>query len=130
LSVVLAVAILAVSCTQGEEKRPPRVQGSQDPQAAVEGLCEAETLASGGLVGEARRVFQNQSHAYLHELAAQLQDRDRSLAAELLQAKQRVESSLQGGANPELVASLIGGLRAVVESSVAAVGLKNVGCFK
>jgi hypothetical protein len=81
-------------------------------------------------VGEARRVFQDQSHAYLHELAAQLQERDRALAAQLLEAKQRVESGLQGGANPEILASQIGGLRAVVESAVAAVGLKNVGCFK
>jgi hypothetical protein len=126
----LAVAILATSCTGSGEKRASTVPGSRGPQAAVQGLCEAETLASGGLVGEARRVFQDQSHAYLHELAAQLQERDRALAAQLLEAKQRVESGLQGGANPEILASQIGGLRAVVESAVAAVGLKNVGCFK
>lgn len=81
-------------------------------------------------MGEARRVFLDQSHAYLHELAAKLQERDRALAAQLLEAKQEVERVLQGAAPPEILAGRIGGLRAVVESALVVIGLTNVGCFK
>jgi hypothetical protein len=130
LIVAVGVVAFATSCTGSEEKRPSTTDQSRGPQVAVEGLCEAETLASGGLLSEARRVFQDQSHAYLHTLAAQLQERDRALAAQLLETKQEVESSLQGAANPEVLSVQIGGLRAVVESAVAVVGLTNVGCFK
>jgi hypothetical protein len=129
LVVAVAVTVLAAACTGSDEKgsSPPQAAG---PQVAVEGLCEAETLASGGELGEARRVFLDQSHAYLHELAAQLQERDRALAAQLLEAKQEVERVLQGAAPPEILAGRIGGLRAVVESALVVIGLTNVGCFK
>lgn len=124
----VAVTVLA-ACTgsDGKGSSPPQ---ASSPQVAVEGLCEAETLAAGGLQSEARRVFQNQSHAYLHELAAQLEERDRVLAGQLLEAKQEVEVALQGGSDPETLALRIGALRAVVESAVTVVGLQNVGCFK
>lgn len=128
--VAVGIVVLAASCTGSEEKRAPTAAQSRGPQAAVEGLCEAETLAAGGLQSEARRVFQNQSHAYLHELAAQLEQRDRVLAGQLLEAKQEVEVALQGGSDPETLALRIGALRAVAESAVTVVGLKNVGCFK
>lgn len=127
--VAAAVTLLASACGGSGEKRPSESQGSR-PQVAVQGLCEAEVLASGGQPDEARRVFQDQSHAYLHELAAQLQERDRALAAQLLETKQQVEGALQGGANPEILPGLIGGLRAVVESALASMGVANVGCFK
>ena len=79
---------------------------------------------------EARRVFQDQSHAYLHQLAAELQERDRSLAAELLEAKQQVERAFQAEGDPELMTDLITRLRQVVEAGLASMGMANVGCFK
>jgi hypothetical protein len=130
LIVAVGIVVLAASCTGNEEKRAPTAAQSREPQVAIEGLCEAETLAAGGLQSEARGVFQNQSHAYLHELAAQLEERDRVLAGQLLEAKQEVEVALQKGSDPETLALRIGALRAVVESAVAVVGLTNVGCFK
>ena len=130
LIVAVGIVVLAASCTGSEEKRAPTAAQSREPQVAIEGLCEAETLAAGGLQSEARRVFQNRSHTYLHELAAQLEERDRVLAGQLLEAKQEVEVALQEGSDPETLALRIGALRAVVESAVAVVGLKNVGCFK
>lgn len=130
LIVGVGIVVLAASCTGSEEKRVPTAAQSSGPQVAIEGLCEAETLAAGGLQSEARRVFQNQSHAYLHELAAQLEERDRVLAGELLEAKQEVEVALQKGSDPETLSLRIGALRAVMESAVPVVGLTNVGCFK
>jgi hypothetical protein len=87
-------------------------------------------LASGGGLDEARQVFQDQSHAYLHQLAAELQEQDRSLAAELLEAKQQVERALQAGGDAELLTDLISRLRVVVETALASMGMANVGCFK
>jgi len=127
--VALGVVVLAASCT-GTEEKPAPTAGQSRTQVAVEGLCEAETLAAGGLQDEAQQVFQDQSHAYLHELAAQLQERDRALAGQLLEAKQEVEVALQEMSDPETLAIRIGALRAVVESAVAVMGLTNVGCFK
>lgn len=130
LIVAVGIVVLAASCTGNEEKRAPTAAQSREPQVAIEGLCEAETLAAGGLQDEAQQVFQDQSHAYLHELAAQLQERDRALAGQLLEAKQEVEVALDEMSDPETLAIRIGALRAVVESAVAVVGLTNVGCFK
>ncbi|HZA27503.1 MAG TPA: hypothetical protein VE915_07655 [Actinomycetota bacterium] len=130
LIVAVGLTVLATACTGTGQKTDSTAQGSSSPQAAVTGLCEAQSLASGGGLDEARQVFQDQSHAYLHQLAAELQERDRSLAAELLEAKQQVERALQAGADPELLADLIGRLRAVVESALASMGMANVGCFK
>jgi hypothetical protein len=127
--VAVAVTVLAAACTGSDGKRSSQTQASR-PQVAVQGLCEAEELSSGGQVEEARRVFLEKTHAYLHELAAQLQERNRALAGQLLEAKQQVESGLQGAPTPEILAGRIGGLRAVVESALVVVGLTNVGCFK
>jgi hypothetical protein len=130
VAAAVAIAVLAASCT-GDEKEPAATgQGSRGPQAAVEGLCEAETLAAGGLQQEARELFQDRSHGYLHELAAELQESDRDLAGRLLEAKQEVEVALQEMSDPETLATRIGALRAVVESALPVVGVDNVGCFK
>jgi hypothetical protein len=126
--VAAAVTMLAAACARDDE--PSTTSRGSRPQVAVEGLCKAEALAAQGQQDEARKVFQDQSHAYLHELAAQLQERNRALAAQLLEAKQQVERSLEGGVDPEILAGLIGALRAVVESALATMGRANVGCFK
>lgn len=128
LVVAAAVAMLAAAC--GGDDEPSTTSRGTRPQVAVEGLCEGEALAGQGQLDQARTVFQDQSHAYLHELAGQLQERDRALAAQLLEAKQQVERSLEGGVDPEILAGLIGALRAVVESALATMGRANVGCFK
>jgi hypothetical protein len=125
-----ALICLAAGCTQADKEADSTAQGSSDPQVAVTGLCEAQSLASGGGLEESRQVFQDQSHAYLHQLAAELQERDRSLAAELLEAKQQVERAFQAEADPELLTDLIVQLREVVEAALASMGMAKVGCFK
>ena len=130
LGVAISLVVLASACTGTDQKADSPARGSRGPQAAVTGLCEAQSLASGGGLDEARQVFQDESHAYLHQLAADLQERDRSLAAELLEAKQQVERALQAGGDAELLTDLIGRLRMVVETALASMGMANVGCFK
>ena len=130
LIVAIGLLALAFGCTRTDREADSTVQGSRGPQAAVTGLCEAQSAASGGGVDEARQVFQDQSHAYLHQLAAELRERDRSLAADLLEAKQQVERAFQAEGDPELLTDLIVRLRAVVETALASMGMANVGCFK
>ena len=130
LSVAISLVVLASACTGTDQSADSPARRSLDPQAAVTGLCEAQSLASGGGLDQARQVFQDQSHAYLHQLAAELQERDRSLAAELLEAKQQVERALQARGDAELLTDLISRLRVVVETALASMGMANVGCFK
>lgn len=130
LIVAIGLMVLASACTETDREADSTTRGSRGPQAAVTGLCEAQSLASGGGVEEARQVFEDQSHAYLHQLAAELQESDRSLAAELLEAKQQVERAFQAEGDPELLTDLIVQLREVVEAALASMGMANVGCFK
>lgn len=53
------------------------------------GLCEAAAQP-----GEARALFFDRSHEPLHTVARALEDLDRAQAAQLLEAKERVESEL------------------------------------
>jgi hypothetical protein len=124
---LVAVVMLSTACGGDEEGA---VDQRSRAQVAVEGLCEAEQLASGGQPAEARETFQDRSHAFLHELAADLQESNRPLATQLLEAKQEVEAGLQSGGEPQLLASRISSLRAVVESSLVLLGRPTVGCVK
>jgi hypothetical protein len=130
LIVAIGLIVVASGCSGTDREADSTGQGSRGPQAAITGLCEAQSLASGGGVGEARQVFQDESHAYLHQLATELQESDRSLAAELLEAKQQVERAFQAEGDPELLTDLITKLRQVVEAGLASIGMANVGCFK
>jgi hypothetical protein len=94
-SALLIVASLAcAACT--EERADPRPAGERRLRAASQGLCDALFLASQGRVRDVASVFYAETHGYLHELAAQLQETDPAVAASLLEAKQRVERALEG----------------------------------
>lgn len=60
---------------------------------AVTGLCEARRVAEAE-PDEAARLFTDEAHVPLHDLAAEVEDEDRAAAAALLEAKQAVESDL------------------------------------
>ncbi len=79
----MAVLLLAVACGDG---------GKTDPLVdAHVALCEAVARP-----GEARQLFFDRSHDALHTVARDLEDVDRAQAAALLQAKEKVESGLDG----------------------------------
>ena len=71
--------------------------------AAAEGLCRTAEAADDSVA--ARGVFFDAVHQPLHQLADETAAVDRAAAAALLQAKQRVESSLET-ADPPLPAAL------------------------
>lgn len=92
-AVIVALAVLAAACGGDGEDRTITVAGQPVAVAplvdAHAGLCEAAAAPAG-----ARAVFFDRSHEALHTVARALEDVDRGLAGELLQAKEKVESEL------------------------------------
>ena len=68
-----------------------------DPRfgTARDGLCTAAARARGGDPPGARMLFLERSHQPLHQLAAAAQEKDRAVAARLLEAKAKVEAALE-----------------------------------
>lgn len=60
--------------------------------ALVAAVCDAQQPADSP--DEARRVFNSQAHGPLHDLARDAVEADRTVAAQLHEAKYRVESAL------------------------------------
>jgi hypothetical protein len=98
------------------------------PAAALQGLCDAESAAAAGDVRAARTAFADRAHATLHQVAADLQDRNPSFAGQLLEAKQSVEAALAEGAPAEVLASRLAGLRAAFQASLAVARTPVKGC--
>jgi hypothetical protein len=91
--VTLSLVLAGAGCAAGEER--PRSPEQARLQQAAQGLCDAEALARSGELGAARARFYDRSHAYLHEIAALVTERDPQAVATLLEAKQRLESTLK-----------------------------------
>ncbi len=91
-TVAVATLLLLAACADNEPKtitvggQPVGVASLVDAHAA---LCEAAASPDA-----ARRLFFDRSHEQLHTVAKALEDVDRTQAAQLLQAKERVESEL------------------------------------
>ena len=90
---VIALALLAAACGGGSEDRTITVAGQPVAVAqlvdAHAALCQAAAEPDA-----ARRHFFDRAHDQLHTVARALEDVDRTQAAQLLQAKERVESEL------------------------------------
>jgi hypothetical protein len=99
-------------------------------QRASQGLCDAQVLASDSNVPRAATVFDRETHGFLHELAADLQETDRAAAAALLEAKQRVERILEdpARADPQDVVVLITELQRALRDGAEAAGLPTPLC--
>jgi hypothetical protein len=91
----VAVLLLAVACGGSGDDQPETVTVGGERLAvaplvdAHAGLCEAARQPA-----QARALFFDRSHEALHTVARALEDVDRAQAAELLQAKELVESGL------------------------------------
>ena len=101
---VLLIVLLAVGCG-GDGDRTITVGEERVSVAALvdahDGLCDAARDPSG-----ARALFFDRSHEALHTVARALDDVDRGQAAQLLEAKERVERELDQPA-PTLTGDLL-----------------------
>ena len=85
---LLGAFLVTTSCSSPSTAR----QRTATPSIEAYGpLCEALRYARRGDLPSARQIFHDQAHQPLHELAERATEQDRSVAARLLEAKQRVE---------------------------------------
>jgi hypothetical protein len=87
----------------------------------VAGLCAAGQQARDGDIEGAESTFFDQSHDALHELADEATDDDRSAAADLLRAKEAVESDFTSSSPSAAddLDSLVTATRAAIRSTGA-----------
>lgn len=97
ISVVgLTALITGLALTFGSDSaddHPPSEPTGDESKAAVATVCKAAAAAGSGDVESARAIF-DRAHNELHSLATAAAAKDRSVAARLLEAKQRVEATL------------------------------------
>jgi hypothetical protein len=123
---VSALMVAGAGCASNAERSEPSAELRL--HAAAQGLCDAETLARDGDVAGARNAFVNRSHSYLHELAAEITDRDPAAAAALLEAKQRVEATLGDTSDTARLAQLVAELLEAMDVAATAAGLGDPTC--
>ena len=127
-----AALIALVSCVGGgdESVEPINEAESLPIQIAFQGLCDARTLAEAGDVQSASDTFQGRAHAELHSLADRVAATDRDAAADLLEAKQRVEAALgsPATADPTAVAAGLLTLQDQVGNAAESLGLDRPVC--
>ena len=89
---VLALALAAGACDPGS----PRTITVAGDKVAIAQLVRAHAALCQAAAepDAARRIFFDHAHEQLHTVARALEDVDRAQAAQLLQAKERVESEL------------------------------------
>ena len=91
---MLALAVLAASCSGTDDKVDTITVGGERvavaPLVDAHGaLCEAANRPA-----SARALFFDRAHDSLHTVARAVEDVDRAQAAELLQAKEKVEGEI------------------------------------
>ncbi|MEA2932986.1 MAG: hypothetical protein QOI56_1771 [Actinomycetota bacterium] len=141
-SVALATVIAATGCSPTGEATPPApsTPGSTivvagEPVAvaqvtdALANLCTARQEAPDRPQAAEARFF-DRSHTTLHLVARALEDVDRSLAARLLEAKQKVESDFSGLATGDRVADDLGALIEVTRAALDRLAVPVPPCAK
>lgn len=114
---MLIAALLVVAVTACGNGNSTAVRSTG--QALTDALCRARTDAALGEGDAANREYYDHAHQPLHELAAELQTRDRSAAAALLEAHQRVEDDLAMKPTPRDLAVHFGALAEQARDAVA-----------
>lgn len=134
VSTLLACAMVAAACgSDGGESDDPSILpsgalGPVTPEAAAEavrGLCDLESATDRA---EAEATFLDRSHETLHVIAAATEVRDRDAAADLLEAKQRVEADLVDLDLPPGFAADVGALIQASRAALDVIGLDSPAC--
>lgn len=114
LVLFLLTSPLLVACGGG--------RSSADRSALIDSLCAAHADAARGDQTGASREYYDHAHQPLHELAADLQRRNRAAAGQLLEAHQRVEDDLAGHPTADALARDLDNLRVGAQHALAATG--------
>jgi hypothetical protein len=120
------LALLLASCADGQ-KEP---EGAIQFRAAMDAVCQAETNAGAEEYRASYDAFAGRAHAYLHTLAAQVQQEDAPVAARLLEAKQQVEETYRNPSfyGPEVMVQRFDDLQAAMREAASVLGLPEAAC--
>ncbi|HVF14101.1 MAG TPA: hypothetical protein VM942_05835 [Acidimicrobiales bacterium] len=143
LAVLLALGVsgaLGPACTGAQEDPSPNTTGptilvAGDPvpvarlSDALANLCTARQEAPDRPRAAEARFF-DRSHESLHLIARALEDVDRPLAGELLEAKQKVEADVSGLASGDRVADDLGRLVEVTRAALDRLAVPLPACAK
>ena len=88
----LCAALTVGGCGDSD---PPRAAVPEPYASMYASLCDAHQLASVGDASGARTAFVDGAHGPLHQLAADVSEEDRGVAAQLLESKEATEQSMQ-----------------------------------
>lgn len=117
----IAAGGLTIFAPDDHDDDTSATSGKQAYVGAVSGLCKATAVAA-SQPAEAERIFRDEVHVPLHELAAEVGVGDRAVAARLLEAKNSVESDLE--ARPIEADALEDDLSELLDATIA--GLKTI----
>jgi len=135
ISVLIATASVmlgsvACSSSPNDNAATMEIRGERVPvtqlRGVVEALCEADDEAARDAEAS-RRIFFDCAHDPLHDIAAAVEEVDRSSAARLLEAKQAVEADLEAMGAPEL-ASDLGRLIVATRDALEDLSVSTEGC--
>lgn len=91
---MVLVGWLAIFALGGSESQSAGVPAQESP---LPGVCGALAAARAGDADDAKAMFFDGAHDGLHDLASRAAEVDRTAAAELLRAKERVEALMESG---------------------------------
>ena len=136
LPALLLLALGTAACDgSGGGRSPssqPPVAGSlgpftaSDARAVVSGVCDMRDPAMG--LDRANTVFFEQVHDRLHVLAAAVEPIDRTVSADLFEAKEKVELDLDDDALPASYPGDVTSLLGAVDAALDTAGLPATGC--
>lgn len=94
-------------------------------RATVQGLCGVREAPD---ASAAKATFYDRTHDELHVIAAATEEQDRSAAASLLEAMQRVEAELEHPPLPEGFSADVDALVGTTRAALEAIGLGAPAC--
>ncbi len=134
VALVLCIVLGAVACGRSKLNGKPPPSGAlgvvtqEDAQAAVDGLCRMRGLQPNQL-DQANGIFYDRVHEELHVIAAATEKDDRVASANLLVAKEQMESDLRAkDVLPESYGTDVDTLTRATLAALRAVVLPVKGC--
>jgi hypothetical protein len=115
-----AALLIATGCSSEEAAEP----GTFD--SVADGICAAIDVPDD--FDTMKRIFDDDVHAGLHDLVAELEDDERELAGRILVAKNKVESDLAEQESTRVLKRDFSDLLGTVEEGIAALDMEVPEC--
>ena len=129
LALALCLTLLAACGSEGTpEATPSPASGDLGKTELVLGLCAVQGSLEAGDVEGAEVTFEDEVHEPLHELADEAESADREAAADLLEAKQRVEAGFAASTPASELTADVAALLAATSAAMETLGLQAPAC--